>query len=215
MKLAPSRRELLLAAGCCLLSRVAPAAPLSRIRSIRLENVHTGEHFDGPYRDADGPIPAAVEDLQQFFRDFHVDKVGPVDIGALDILADVMALTGQESASILSAYRTPETNAKLARTNFGVAENSEHIGGHALDVTFDRRLVEAKNAALFLKQGGVGWYPSSHFIHIDSGPVRHWQLDGHGFDRLVAGRKPGAGQPVKARLARLHATARRNFLARR
>jgi uncharacterized protein YcbK (DUF882 family) len=214
MSLAPSRRALLLAAGCCLLSRVAHAAPLSRVRRIRLENVHTGERFDGAYRDADGPIPAAVEDLQTFFRDFHVDKVGPVDIGALDILADVMALTGQESASILSAYRTPETNAKLARTSFGVAENSEHIGGHALDVTFDRRLVEAKNAALFLKQGGVGWYPSSHFIHIDSGPVRHWQLDGHGFDRLVAGRKP-AGQPVKARLARLHATARHDFLARR
>lgn len=215
MTLTPSRRALLLAAGCCLLSRVAIAAPLARVRRIRLENVHTGESFDGPYRDAEGPIPSAVEDLQHFLRDFHVDRLGPVDIDALDILVDVMALAGLEKASILSAYRTPETNAKLARTTFGVAENSEHIGGHALDVTFDRRLVEAKNAALFLKQGGVGWYPSSHFIHIDSGPVRHWQLEGHGFDRLVGGGKPGKGQPVKARLARLRATARRDFLARR
>jgi uncharacterized protein YcbK (DUF882 family) len=214
MKLTPSRRELLLGAGCCLLSRVALAAPLSRIRRIRLENTHTGESFDGPYRDAEGPIPSDVEELQHFFRDFHVDKMGPVDIGALDILTDVMALTGLEKASILSAYRTPETNAKLMRTTFGVAENSEHIGGHALDVTFEGKLVQAKNAALFLKQGGVGWYPSSHFIHIDSGPVRHWELDGHGFDHLVAGRKSG-GQPVKARLARLHARAKRDFLARR
>jgi uncharacterized protein YcbK (DUF882 family) len=209
------RRELLLGAGLCLLATTVQAAPLSRIRRISLRNIHTGESFAGPYRDQDGPIPAAIEDLAALFRDFHSDHIGPVDVATVDFLADVMALTGQDSAQILSAYRTRQTNEMLARTQFGVAENSEHIGGHALDVTFETRLPEAKKAARSMRRGGVGWYPSSHFIHLDSGPVRNWDLDGSGFDMLLAGGRHGHGLPVKTRLARLHALARREALARR
>src|SRR5262249_33403334 len=69
--------------------------------------------------------------LAVFLRDFHVDKTGPVDIAMLDFLADVMASTNQGHATVLSAYRTRETNERLEATTFGVAEHSQHVVGRA------------------------------------------------------------------------------------
>ena len=181
------RRELLAATGVCiLLGRKAFAFPIGG-RRLSLKNAHTGESFSGPYRDATGPLPSAVSDLAVFLRDFHVDKTGPVDLDMLDFLADAMEATGQHSATVLSGYRTRETNERLRATMFGVAEQSQHLLGRAIDVTFDRRLAGTRLAALAMKRGGVGWYPSSHFIHIDSGPTRSWELDGANFDRLLLG----------------------------
>ena len=98
-------------------------------------------------------------------------------------------LRGQNSAVVLSAFRTQETNALLARTTFGVAENSQHLYGRALDVRFPSRLADAMVAARAMRRGGVGWYPHSGFIHLDTGPVRNWDLDNDGLqDLLVATR---------------------------
>ena len=181
------RRELLAATGVCiLLGKKALALPIGG-RRLSLKNAHTGESFRGPYRDATGPLPGAISDLAVFLRDFHAGKSGPVDIGLLDFLADVMAAANQAGATVLSAYRTRETNERLKATMFGVAEQSQHLLGRAIDVTFDSRLAGARLAALAMKRGGVGWYPSSHFIHIDSGPTRSWELDGANFDRLLLG----------------------------
>src|SRR5947207_11966915 len=96
-----------------------------------------------------------------------------------------MDAVGQSRATVLSAYRTRETNAMLARTTFGVADNSQHIYGRALDVNLSDRLEEAMRTARAMQRGGVGWYPQSRFIHLDSGPVRNWTLDGGGFDHMV------------------------------
>jgi len=141
-----------------------------------------------------------------------------------------MAATNQSSATVLSAYRTPETNERLKGTVFGVAEHSQHLLGRAIDVTFDRDLGRAERSALAMKRGGVGWYPGSHFIHLDSGPLRNWELDGTDFDRLLARGHAGATVAsrdllhppssghvinVRERLARLHALARREFLLRK
>jgi uncharacterized protein YcbK (DUF882 family) len=213
------RRDLLLATGVCVLLSGKAAARPAEARRLTLKNAHTGETFNGPYRDAIGPLPGAVSDLAVFLRDFHVDKTGPVDIAMLDFLADVMAATSQSHATVLSAYRTRETNERLEATTFGVAEHSQHVVGRAIDVTFDRDLGRVEKAALAMRRGGVGWYPSSHFIHLDSGPARSWELDGAGFDRLLAGGSLAA-QPrqiltVRQRLARLQALARQEMLLRR
>lgn len=207
------RRDLLRAAGVFFTCGFAKAAPLSAPRRLKLKNANTGETFNGPYRDESGPLPDAMADLVMLLRDHHADKIGPLDVSTLDFLADVMAATGQGSALVLSAYRTPETNAKLAKTTFGVAEHSQHMYGRALDVSFDTRLADARNVASRMKRGGVGWYPRSHFIHIDTGPTRNWELDGSGFDRLLThslGPVPG----VASRMARLRALARRQYLNR-
>src|SRR5215469_5561296 len=188
------RRELLVASGVAVVLAGTAMAQPSVPRRLELKNVHTGETFAGAYRDAEGPLPEAMADLAQLLRDHHVGKTGPLDVATLDFLADVMAAVGQTRATVLSAYRTPETNAKLARTRFGVAEQSQHIYGRALDVAFDRGLIEAERAARGMQRGGVGWYPRSHFIHLDTGPLRYWEMDGAGFGTLLAGRQP-LGRP--------------------
>ncbi len=218
------RRDLLLATGVSLLLGHSAFALPTGGRRLALKNAHTGETFNGSYRDAIGPLPDAVSDLVVFLRDFHVDKTGPLDIGMLDFLADVMVATNQSRATVLSAYRTRETNEKLAATMFGVAEESQHIFGRAIDVTFDRDLDGTEHAAIAMKRGGVGWYPRSHFIHLDSGPKRNWQLEGAGFDRLLAGGstnqdllgplRPGHIPTVNERLARARAFAHQDFLRR-
>jgi uncharacterized protein YcbK (DUF882 family) len=156
---------------------------------LRLVDAHSGATFDGVYRDANGPIARVMDELCVFLRDQHSGRMTGIDVRVIDFLASVMTATGQTSAVVLSAFRTRETNAMLARTTFGVAENSQHLYGRALDVRFPSRLADAMVAARAMRRGGVGWYPYSGFIHLDSGPVRNWDLDNDGLqDLLVATR---------------------------
>jgi uncharacterized protein YcbK (DUF882 family) len=226
------RRRLFLAliAGC--VSRTSTAHALARpppLRRLRLVNAHTGENFEGTYRDDKGPINRVVDELCIFLRDHYSGEKTQIDVGVIDFLADVLDAVGETKATILSAYRTAETNAILARTTFGVAEASQHIYGRALDFHVDSKLAEAMAAARATKRGGVGWYPHSGFIHIDTGPVRNWNLDERGLDRLLefnprqlaiadnGGLTLGAsGRPLTApqRLALHRRLARAELLAR-
>ena len=155
------------------------------LRRLDLVNAHTGETFSGPYRDARGPIASAIADLVHLLRDQHSGAEIAIDIGVVDFLAAVMDAVGAARATVLSAYRTVETNRMLARTTFGVAENSQHLYGRALDVNLGPRLEDAMRAARAMRRGGVGWYPNSGFFHIDTGPVRNWTLDARGLDHLL------------------------------
>lgn len=197
------RRFLLSAAG--LLSVPPYSAWATPIASgwprLRLVDAHTGATFDGAYRDANGPIARVMDELCVFLRDQHSGRMTNIDVGVLDFLANVMVATGQTSAVILSAFRTRETNAMLARTTFGVAENSQHLYGRALDVRFPSRLADAMVAARAMRRGGVGWYPYSGFIHLDSGPVRNWDLDNDGLqDLLITARGTLLGRSAKGEM---------------
>ncbi len=199
-------------------------------RRLKLYNAHTKESFDGPYRDENGPIAAAMEDLSHLLRDHHSGRRIAVEVGVVDFLAAVLDGVGASRATVLSAYRTVATNRMLAKTTFGVADNSQHIYGRALDIRLDSRLEDAMQAARAMGRGGVGWYPRSRFIHLDTGPVRNWTLDGNGFDGLLSRfeeliAKRGlpkhivAGRPryplgVRDRLTLQRAIARAEFLAR-
>jgi uncharacterized protein YcbK (DUF882 family) len=224
------------------LVRALPSAPPQPHR-LNLNNPHTEERFSGIYRDDNGPIPRVMEELSLFLRDFHSGEKIDTDVGVIDFLCGVMEAVGQTSATILSAYRTAETNAMLAHTHFGVAENSQHVFGRALDVHFGDKLDDAMKAARAMQRGGVGWYPHSGFMHIDTGPVRNWDLDRSGLGTLLAGRhrirfnkrgdmlvsargrivggKLGGvvrGEPplgVRDRLARLRKLARAEYFARK
>ena len=217
------RRLFLASAAASALWPVA-ARPMPRPmepRRLHLVNPHTGETFRGPYRDAVGPIVGAMAELKVFLRDFHSGAETEIDVGVIDFLADLLNAVGAEKATILSAYRTRETNELLARTMFGVAENSQHIYARALDITLDQKLAEAMQAARAMRRGGVGWYPHSNFIHIDSGPVRNWTLDGSGFDNLLMFdghrlRFAAAHRPlsVDERMSLRAQLARAEFLAR-
>src|SRR5712675_23516 len=180
------RLFLTLASGLLTTPRPTLAWPaVMPLRRLLLVNAHTGETFDGPFRDDTGPIALAMEELSEFLRDHHSGEKIAIDVGVLDFLTGVMDAVGATKATILSAYRTRETNAMLAKTTFGVADNSQHIYGRALDIRLDSRNEEAMQAARSLLRGGVGWYPRSGFFHLDSGPVRNWTLNGLGLDRLL------------------------------
>jgi uncharacterized protein YcbK (DUF882 family) len=165
-------------------ARAVPRPPA--LRRVRLVNAHTGETFEGTYRNDNGPIDRVIEELCVFLRDHHSGEKTQMDLGVIDFLADVLDAVGETSATILSAYRTAETNAMLAGTTFGVAENSQHLYGRALDLHLSSsKLAEAMTAARTMQRGGVGWYPDSGFIHIDTGPVRNWTLDQRRLDDLL------------------------------
>src|SRR5215469_79179 len=226
------RHFLSLAAGCTAWPSMAGAvARPPKLRRLRLANANTGETFEGTYRNDSGPIDRVMEELCVFLRDHHSGQQTQMDVGVIDFLADVLDAVGETRATILSAYRTAETNAMLARTTFGVAEHSQHILGRALDLRLDTKIAAAMSAARAMQRGGVGWYPYSGFIHIDSGPVRNWTLDETGLGNLLfdgniihfnamgelvvsSGHGHGRGMPlmvggghpptVRQRLARLH-----------
>ena len=120
-----------------------------------------------------------------FLRDFHSAATIEIDVAVIDFLVAVMDAVDAQSASIPSAYRTLETNAILERTTFGAAENSQHLHGRALDIRLGTRLPAAMLAARAMQRGGVGWYPHSGFLHIDTGPVRNWDLDENGLGSLL------------------------------
>ena len=203
------RRDFLLATGLTLVFGSAAQArvfseadpfvfPTASVRRrLRLRHAHTGETFEGLYRDEIGPIPEAMVDLAIFLRDHHDNLSGPVFIETLDFLADLIETTGHAQATILSAYRTKRTNAMLAARIFGVAEKSQHLAGRALDITLDSKLQSAASVARHMSRGGVGWYPSNHFIHLDSGPIRNWTIDATAKIRGRDGRVYDIFQPAR------------------
>lgn len=184
------RRFLAVVGGLLVAPRPLLASPaVAPLRRLRLFNAHTRETFDGPFRDDMGPIAVALAELSDFLRDHYSGEKTAIDVAVLDFLLGIMDAVGATQATILSAYRTRETNAMLVRTHFGVAENSQHIYGRALDIRLDTRAEGAVQAARAMQRGGVGWYPHSGFFHIDTGPVRNWTLDEGGLDSLLINRR--------------------------
>lgn len=220
------RRDLLLATGLTLVFGSAANArvlldddpyvfqPLSKPRRLKLRHAHTGETFEGPYRDEIGPIPEAMVDLAIFLRDHHENLTGPVFVETLDFFADVIENANQHSATILSAYRTPKTNRMLASRIFGVAEKSQHLAGRALDITLDSNLKSAATVARKMTRGGVGWYPQSHFIHLDSGPIRNWTIDDSDGGNVLASVKAKGPLTVKERMRLQRSLAKRQMRGR-
>lgn len=191
MQAVTMRRRSLLGAVIVLAASVPARAAIPSLpralRRLKLYNPHTRETFEGPYSTGDGVIASAAVELSHFLRDFHSGVTVAMDMRVIDFLCDVMDAVDAGGATVLSAYRTPETNAALARTTFGVAEHSQHMYARAIDFTIGSKLAEAAAAARSMRRGGVGWYPHSHFIHIDTGPVRDWSLGDENLRRLLTG----------------------------
>ncbi|HEX5325550.1 MAG TPA: DUF882 domain-containing protein [Acetobacteraceae bacterium] len=145
-------------------------------RSVSLYNTHTGEWVRTVYW-ADGHyIREAVRDINWVLRDHHSNEVRPMNAGVLDVLGMLRRrLECRDPFLVISGYRSPATNYQMHLHSRGVASNSYHIKGMAIDLRCeDRDLSRVRAAALSLRCGGVGYYPRSDFVHVDCGPVRHW-----------------------------------------
>jgi uncharacterized protein YcbK (DUF882 family) len=109
-------------------------------------------------------------------RDFRTGEVHVIEPGLLDLLHALHGkLDSRRPFEIISGYRSPKTNAALAENSSAVAKKSLHMKGMAIDINLgDVKLKNLRKAAIALKQGGVGYYPNSNFVHVDIGRVRSW-----------------------------------------
>ncbi len=139
-------------------------------------HTHTRETLDVTYTQNGEYVQSALVELNEFLSDFRTGDVGVVDPQLLDLIHDVReSLGSQGTFEVISAYRSPKTNEMLRARSSGVARNSQHVLGKAIDVRL--RGVETsrfRDAAIELQRGGVGYYEKSDFVHIDTGRVRRW-----------------------------------------
>jgi uncharacterized protein YcbK (DUF882 family) len=145
-------------------------------RSLSFYALHTGERLSVTYRRGDHYETEALAAVNRLLRDYRTDEMHDIDAALLDQLHRLRAaLDTREPYHVVSGYRSPETNARERLRHRGVAIHSLHVDGRAVDLFVpDRALEVVRDAALALREGGVGYYPTSGFVHLDTGLVRTW-----------------------------------------
>jgi uncharacterized protein YcbK (DUF882 family) len=145
-------------------------------RSLSFYNLHTGESLKTVYWQTGAYLPSSLADIKRVLRDHRTNEKHDIDPQLLDLLCDLrLRLDTRESLQIISGYRSPATNAMLHAKSDGVATHSLHLDGKAVDIRIRGRAISLlRKTALSMKAGGVGYYPSSDFIHVDIGRVRSW-----------------------------------------
>ena len=145
-------------------------------RELSFYNTHTGENMEAVYWSEGMYVPQALADINYILRDYRTGEVKDIDTDLLDLLYNLrqkLECTGP--FDIISGYRSPETNSFLSNMSKGVVKNSMHIQGMAIDIRVPGyELRTLQRAAVDLRRGGVGYYPSSDFVHLDVGRIRYW-----------------------------------------
>lgn len=146
-------------------------------RNLALANLHTGESCALTYWENGAYVPSALARINQVLRDHRNNEVHPIDPSLLDLLTALHGrLETRAPFEVISGYRSPTSNAAMHAHSAGVASKSLHMQGKAMDIrVMGRALTSVHATALAMGLGGVGYYPSSDFVHVDTGRVRHWQ----------------------------------------
>jgi uncharacterized protein YcbK (DUF882 family) len=180
-----TRRNFLVLAGATAAGAIAaPSFPMPAIalpvarykRSLAFHNLRTGDKLDIVYWAEGKYLPEATREIARVMRDGRTDEVHAIDHGLVDLMARLRGtLRSSQPIQVVCGYRSPETNEMLRETTEGVAANSLHMYGEAVDLrVVDRPLHYVHRVAVSLKAGGVGYYPHSNFVHVDVGTVRYW-----------------------------------------
>ena len=169
------------AAGAMVPSRVRAAGVTKTApeRVLSFFNTHTGERLRTAYCCGGVYQPQALSEINHILRDFRANEIKPIDPKLLDLLHELGGtLEVDQPFHIISGYRSPHTNTLLRErggNTTGVASRSLHMDGKAIDIRVPGvQLDRLRGAARSLKLGGVGFYPSSNFVHVDTGRVRYW-----------------------------------------
>lgn len=176
---ASRRRFLSLAAGCAtsllpLAGHTTMSAALAP-RSLTLFNAHTGEEAAITYWMGGRYLKGGLARLAVLLRDHRTGTTHAMDPELFDVIYRLTKLAGQDNVEVVSGYRSPETNRMLRRTTRGVALHSYHTKGMAIDLRIPGVALDDLWAmAVDIGKGGVGFYPRSNFIHVDTGPFRMW-----------------------------------------
>lgn len=162
---------------CATVLPVARSQPATAVDWIELHNTHTGERLKVTFRDTNGFVPAALEQLEKILGDHRSGEHHAMDPALFPLLVDLAAAAGVEPRyEIISAFRSSETNEKLRSNGGGQAKNSQHIQGKAIDVRLNGVATDRlRDLARELKRGGVGYYKKSDFVHVDTARVRYWE----------------------------------------
>ena len=197
-------------AAVLLSASLAPTSTESAVangdtRTVTFSNRHTGESGTFTYMVGGVYDQAALDKLNWFLRDWRLDQPTKMDPHLFDIIWEVYRESGsREPIDVLSAYRSPQTNAMLRRRSRQVAEHSQHMEGRAIDAHFvDVGTARIRDIAMRMQSGGVGFYPTgiTPWVHIDSGSVRYWpRMSRDALTRLFPDGKtvfiPSDGQPM-------------------
>ena len=165
---------ILLMAGVLFMS--SSFGNISDARTLKFYHTHTGRSIEVTYYANGAYRPRALKELKVFLADWRDKEQKDIDPRVLDILWQIQQRThNHRTFEVISAYRSPKTNAMLRKTTRGVAKHSQHVIGKAIDVRL-RGLDTAKlrDTARALHEGGVGYYAQSDFVHIDAGRPRYW-----------------------------------------
>lgn len=165
-------------AACLILSSPFPlwAADIPGKRSISFYHTHTTEELNITYARQRAYDIGALQRVNHFLRDHRTGDIHPIDPRLLDLLYTIQRVSGHRGVfEVISGYRSPKTNTMLRRKSSGVAGRSLHLEGRAIDVRLAGiKTKELGRIALHLKQGGVGYYAKSDFVHLDTGRIRSW-----------------------------------------
>lgn len=169
--------RLIILLTCLFLTASAlPAEQSDDSRTLKFFHTHTLKtlevtyYKDGLYR------LESMEELRDFLADWRTGEKNHIDPRLMDILWQIQQVTGNtDTFEVISAYRSEKTNSLLRSRSNGVAKNSQHVLGKAIDVRLrGMKTKKLRDTALELKLGGVGYYRKSDFVHVDTGRVRRW-----------------------------------------
>jgi len=177
-----SRRDFLRLLGVGTATIIAaPGISLASTRQpervLSFYNLHTGEKLKATYWANGRYVPSELASINHLLRDYREDSQVRMDVHLLDALYNLQQKlhVPKREIHVISAYRSPKTNAMLREANGGVAKNSMHIVGKAVDLRIPGvDLRHIYNGARSLKAGGVGYYAKNDFVHVDTGRVRYW-----------------------------------------
>jgi uncharacterized protein YcbK (DUF882 family) len=164
-------------AGCLLSNTQALALCKVPAKTLQVYNMHTGEKIKATFWEHGQYVPQALAEINKILRDHRNGQIHAIDPKLLHTLYDTKVLleATEKPVQVISGYRSPASNALLAAHSSGVAKHSLHMQGMATDVRMEGvDVAHIRKAGLALQRGGVGYYPVSNFVHLDTGAVRTW-----------------------------------------
>ena len=156
---------------------VTAAAAQTGADTLRFFNLHTNERMSIPHTQGAG----ITAEANRFMRDWRTGEPARMDRKLFDLLGQLQDAINERHPGlrveyhVISGYRSPATNNGLRSAGGGQAQNSLHMTGQAMDIRVPGLPInELRDIASCLKLGGVGYYPTDNFVHVDTGNVRYW-----------------------------------------